>query len=193
MPKPKIDKVKLSALLRAGKSQKEIAQLFGVSEGAVSKAKKELNISVVKNVALESAHKVVDKNLNAVDQLSKINGYANELLDLLMRWNRGDDEALQILESQVKWVRRGTKKDAEEVLEYRFKDPRELALKAMAEIRGQLSLQLDIFKTLYDVEAIAEFQKEVLEAIAEVNRDVRDKIVQRLKQRRALRGSVNLD
>jgi predicted transcriptional regulator len=193
MPKPKIDKVKLSALLRAGKSQKEIAQLFGVSEGAVSKAKKELNISVVKNVALESAHKVVDKNLNAVDQLSKINGYANELLDLLMRWNRGDDEALQILESQVKRVRRGTKKDAEEVLEYRFKDPRELALKAMAEIRGQLSLQLDIFKTLYDVEAIAEFQKEVLEAIAEVNRDVRDKIVQRLKQRRALRGSVNLD
>jgi hypothetical protein len=136
---------------------------------------------------------VVDKNLNAVDQLSKINGYANELLDLLMRWNRGDDEALQILESQVKRVRRGTKKDAEEVLEYRFKDPRELALKAMAEIRGQLSLQLDIFKTLYDVEAIAEFQKEVLEAIAEVNRDVRDKIVQRLKQRRALRGSVNLD
>ena len=33
--------------------------------------------------------------------LGKINSYANELLDLLMRWKRGDDEALQILESQV--------------------------------------------------------------------------------------------
>ncbi|MGA2109447.1 MAG: hypothetical protein ABSH25_17620 [Syntrophorhabdales bacterium] len=54
MPKPKIDKVKLSQLLRAGKSQKEIAQVFGVTEGAISKAKKELNISVVKNVGLES-------------------------------------------------------------------------------------------------------------------------------------------
>ena len=193
MPKPKIDKLKLSHLLMAGKSQKEVAQVFGVSEGAVSKAKKELNLSVVKNVALENAHHLVGKKLNAVDQLQKINGYANEMLDLLMRWNRGDEEALQILECQVKKVKRGSREKPEEVEEYRFKDPRELALKAMAEIRGQLSLQLDIFKTLYDVEAIAEFQKEVLEAIAEVNRDVRDEIIQRLQQRRALRGSVNLD
>ena len=69
MPKPKIDKVKLSELLRVGKSQKEIAQVFSVSEGAISKAKKEVGIAVVRNVALESAHKVVDKNLNAIDQL----------------------------------------------------------------------------------------------------------------------------
>ena len=121
----------------------------------------------MKNVALETAHKVVEKNLNAVDQLQKINTYANELLDLLMRWNRGDEEALQILESQVKKVRvRGSE---EEVTEYKFKDPRELALKAMAEIRGQLNLQLDIFKTLYDVQAIADFQREVLDAIGEVS------------------------
>ncbi|MGA3172883.1 MAG: hypothetical protein ABSE25_00480 [Syntrophorhabdales bacterium] len=193
MPKPKIDKVKLSELLRAGKSQKQIAQLFGVSEGAVSKAKKELNISVVKNIALESAHRVVEKNLNAVEQLQKINGYANELLDLLMRWSRGDDEALQILESQVKKVKRGSKEEPEEVLEYKFKDPRELALKAMAEIRGQLSLQLDIFKTLYDVEAIAEFQREVLEAIGEVSADVRDRIIRRLKEGGALRPSATID
>jgi hypothetical protein len=191
MPKPRIDRVKLSQLLRAGKSGKELAQVFGVSEGAISKAKKELNISVVKNVALENAHKVVDKNLNAVEQLQKINAYANELLDLLMRWNRGDNDALQILESQVRKVRvRGSD---EEVTDYRFKDPRELALKAMAEIRGQLSLQLDIFKTLYDVEAIAEFQKEVLEAIGEVDANTRNRIIERLKAAGALRPSAAID
>ncbi len=39
-PKPKIDKLKLHKMLQNGKSQKEVAQVFGVSEGAVSKAVK---------------------------------------------------------------------------------------------------------------------------------------------------------
>jgi uncharacterized protein YerC len=190
MPKPIIDRVKLDQMLRKGKSQKEIAQFFGVTEGAISRAKKELKINVVKAVALERAHEVADKNLNTIAQLQKINSYANELLDLLMRWNRGDNEALQILESQAKKVKvRGSE---EEVTEYRFKDPRELALKAMAEIRGQLNLQLDIFKTLYDVQAVAEFQKEVLTAIGEVSADVRHRIIQRLKEGRTLRQSVSI-
>jgi len=107
-----------------------------------------------------------------------------------MRWNRGDPEALQILESQVRKVK--VKGSEEEVTEYKFKDPRELALKAMQEIRGQLNLQLDIFKTLYDVQAVAEFQKEVLSAIGEVSPDVRDRIIKRLKEGKALRQSVEL-
>jgi hypothetical protein len=191
MPAPKIDKVKLHRMLSSGKSQKEAAQVFGVTDGAISKVAKNLNIGVVKNIALESAHKVVEKNLNTLAQLQKINVYANDLLDLLMRWNKGDAEALQILESQVRRVK--IKGSEEEVTEYRFKDPRELALRCMAEIRGQLNLQLDIFRTLYDVEAIAEFQKEVLSAIEEVSPDVRHTIIQRLKERKALRGSLTVD
>ena len=191
MPKPKIDRVKLNQMLRNGKPQNKIAQFFGVTEGAISKAKKELNVAVVKNVALESAHRVVAENLDSIAQLTKINRYANELLDLLMRWNRGDEGALQILESQVRKVKvRGSEK---EITEYRFKDPRELALKAMQEIRGQLSLQLDIFKTLYDVEAVAQFQKDVLTSIGEVSPDVRSRIIQRLKESRALRQSVSIN
>jgi len=186
----KIDRVKLSEMLLSGKTGNECAEHFGVTKGAISQARKELNLAVIKNVALESAPAVVEKNLNAVQQLQKINDYANELLDLLMRWNRGDNEALQILEGQVKKVKvRGTEKEIEE---YRFKDPRELALKAMAEIRGQLGLQLDIFKTLYDVQAVADFQKEVLNAISEVDQDVRDRIISRLKEGRALRQSITI-
>ncbi len=193
MPEPKIDKVKLHRLLSSGKSQREAAHIFGVTEGAISKAAKGLNIAVVKNVALENAHKVVNKGLNTIDQLQKINDYANELLDLLMRWNKGDTEALQILESQVstKKVRIGDKEEF--VKEFKFKDPRELALKAMAEIRGQLGLQLEIFKTLYDLEAIAEFQQEVLIAIAEVEPNVRNKIVNALKERRTIRQAISFD
>ena len=189
----KIDFNELHQLVTKGKGTNEIAKYFSVTPGAVSQAKKKLKISVVKNVALESAHKVVDKNLDTVAQLQKINKDANELLDVLMRWNRGDDEALQILETQVRKVKIGKGENSEIVKQYKFKDPRELALRAMAEIRGQLNLQLDIFKTLYDMEAVAEFQREVLTAIGEEAPNVRDRIIQRLKESRSLRQSVSIN
>jgi hypothetical protein len=189
MPKPKIDRVKLDQMLRAGKSQKEVAQFFQVSGGAISKAKKELNIAVVRNVSLESAHKIVGRSLDSIGQLQKINSHANWLLDVLMKWSKGDSEALQVLESQVgsKKVRIGDKEEV--VREFKFKDPRELALHAMQEIRGQLKLQLEIFQTLYDMNEILSFQREVLEVIGDVSKEARDEIVRRLKERRALRSA----
>ena len=156
MPEAKIDKVKLSQMLRSGKAQREIAQVFGVTESAVSKAKKELNLNVVKNVALENAHRVVDKNLNAIDQLYKINEAANKLLDEL--------EAKP-----------------------------DLKLRAMAEIRNQLRLQLDIFQSLYDMKAVQEFQDEVLTAIGDASPDVRDKIIRSLNEKRAIRSAVKFN
>jgi transcriptional regulator with XRE-family HTH domain len=188
VPKPKIDRIKLRQLLRAGKSQTDIAKYFGVTESAISQAKKELNVAVVKNVALENAHEIVNREINALDQLGLINNHANELLDILMRWNRGEDQALQVLENQVRKVRIG--KEEIDVREVRLKDTRELALKAMAEIRGQLHLQLDIFQSLYDMQAVQEFQQEVLDAIGEIDGDTKGKIIQRLAQRRAIRTLI---
>jgi len=153
----KINKIILSQMVRSGKSGREIAKHFGVSPGRISQARKELNINVVKNVALETAHRVVDKHLNAVEQLQNINRKANDLLN-----------------TAIAAKDNGT------------------ALNAMREIRGQLSLQLDIFKTLYDVQAAADFQREVLDAIGEVSPDVRDRIIQRLKEGRALRAAVTI-
>ena len=156
MSEAKIDKVKLSQMLRSGKAQREIAQVFGVTESAISKAKKELNLNVVKNVVLENAHRVVDKNLNAIDQLYKINEAANMLLDEL--------EAKP-----------------------------DLKLRAMAEIRNQLRLQLDIFQSLYDMKAVQEFQDEVLTAIGDASPDVRDKIIRSLNEKRAIRSAVKFN
>ena len=68
MPKPNIDRLKLNQMLRDGKPQNEIAQFFGVSEGVISKAKRELNIAVAKNTALEAAHQIVQKELDVVTQ-----------------------------------------------------------------------------------------------------------------------------
>jgi uncharacterized protein YerC len=194
MPKPKIDRVKLSQLLKQGKTQREVAQVFGVSEGAISKAKKELNISVVKSVALESAHKVVDKNLDAIDQLQRVNQVANQLLDELT----GED---QVIDRMVKAVEVSLEYEGDPISQKKYirqvilrvNQDKNTALKACAEIRGQLNLQLDIFKTLYDMQAVAEFQKEVLTAIGEEAPDVRNRIIQRLKESRSLRQSISIN
>ena len=194
MPKPRIDKVKLSQLLRAGKSQTEVAQFFGVSKGAITHAKKALNLQVVRNVGLENAHRVVDKNLDAVAQLQKINEKANGMLDELTGEDKLIDRMVKAVQGALTYEADPQKQAAyirkivKQITQDRF-----LALKAMQEIRGQLSLQLDIFKTLYDMEAIAEFQREVLEAIGEVSGDVRNRIIQSLKEARALRGSLSVN
>ena len=184
-----IRKVQDSDLERLAVDQKlgcsKIASMLGVTKGTISKRMKALNMTISKKVALYHAGDLVQRKINMVDQLRKINDYANELLDLLMRWNRGDNEALQILESQV---------SQKFVKEYKFnKDPRELALNAMREIRGQLNLQLDIFKALYDLESIAEFQKEVIEIIGQVEPNVRQRIVEALQKRRVIRSAIKRD
>jgi len=191
MARRKISLLELEQLVREGNGVSEIARKLGFTKGAVSKRLKKLKVATTKDVTLRSAPEVVERSINAVEQLQKINDYANELLGLLMRWNRGDEEALQILESQVvnKKVRVGG--EVKSVKDYKMKDPRELALKAMAEIRGQLKLQLDIFATIYNVSAAAEFQKEVLQAIAEASQDVRDKIVHNLQKARAIRSTLD--
>lgn len=171
-------------------SQAAAARRLNVSRQAVSKRLQELRGKTTRVICAKKVEQAVDSRLDAVDQLQKINQNAHELLELCMAWGRGDDVALQILESQrtTRTVRIGNEEI--DVTEFKFKDPRELALKAMAEIRGQLKLQLDIFQALYDLKAAQEFQEEVLQAIAEVSPDVRSQIIDRLNQRRAVRSAV---
>jgi hypothetical protein len=187
----KIDDKQLRQLIRNGNTVSEAALKMGIAKGTVSRRLKRLNIAINRSVTLRAAHKIVDREINALDQLQKINRDANELLDLLMRWGRGEDEALRVLESQVRKIKVGGQE--EEISEYKFKDPRELALKAMQEIRGQLKLQLEIFQALFDMKAVQQFQAEVLEVIGSVSTEARDEIIRRLTERNALRSALDLN
>ncbi len=188
-------KLNTSELLRrvdAGESYADIAKDYGISRQAVHNRILKLRGKTTKAIAVrdKKVTRVIDQKLDAVSQLEKINRDANELLDLCMAWQRGDDVALQILESQrtTKTIRIGG--EEMEIGEFRFKDPRELALRAMAEIRSQLDLQLKIFSTLYDMKAVAEFQETVLTTIGEVSPDVRNRIISALNQKSAIRSAV---
>lgn len=191
MGRKKISLIQLEQLVREGNGVSQIAKKLNVTKGAVSKTLKKLNVAITKDVALRSAPGVVGKKINAIEQLEKINRYANELLDLLMAWNRGDDVALQILESQVRKIKIGKGEDAQEIEQYKFTDPRQLALRAMSEIRGQLEVQMELFKTLYNAEEVAAFQQIVMEEIGLVSPETKARILQRLNERRAIRSTLS--
>jgi predicted transcriptional regulator len=191
MRPPTINDRKLLELIdKKSMSQARAAKELGVSRQAVSKRLKEIRGQTTKVVVSKKVEQVVDRKIDAIQQLQKINEYANEILDLLMAWNRGDETALQVLESQVstKKVRVGDQEM--EVREFKFKDPRDLALKAMGEIRNQLKLQLEIFQTLFSLQAAQEFETTILEVIGEVAPDVRGEIIRRINQKRSVRAAV---
>ena len=190
MAKSKFTDSELKHLVRRGLSCSAIAEHLGVTKGAVSMRLKAMRVAITKDVALRSAGEIVQREINSIDQLQRINAHANEILDLLMRWQRGEPEALQILESQVRYVK--VNGEEEPVKEFKFKDPRELALKAMQEIRGQLKLQLEIFQALCDIQAVQAFQEEVLDGIGKASPEIRDAIIQSLHERRAIRSTLEL-
>jgi predicted transcriptional regulator len=84
MPRPKFSDNKLKQLVNDGLNCTQIAKRLGVTKGAVSQRLKALNLAANKEIDLVRAADVVRKELNTVEQLQKINDYANELLDLLM-------------------------------------------------------------------------------------------------------------
>ena len=77
-------------------------------------------------------------------------------------------------------------KKANQILDSTDPSSPEIVLKAMAEIRGQLKLQLEIFQALYNVEEVAKWQNEVMDIIGEVAPDARDRFYQRMHERRPL-------
>ena len=191
MSAAKIDKHLLYQMLADGKSVNQCAEYFKVSPAAISKTKKQWGTIIARDIQLESAHRFVDEHLNTVAQLREINNNAHELLTLCMKWVRGDNEAIQVLESQVRRVRVG---DTEEfVNEYKFKDPREIALKAMQRIESQLRLQNETLALLSHANAITEFQNELIQLLKEVDPKVGHEFCRRYDKSRTVQRLLQLN
>ncbi len=68
-------------------------------------------------------------------------------------------------------------------------DVQESAL-MMREIREQLKLQMELFKTMWDVRAAMEFQDTVMTVIGKIDPEVRKKILSELNAKSAIRNAV---
>ena len=180
----KIDPVKMRRYLREGKSQTQIAEIFGVSDAAVSMRLKDLNLSVAKSVQMEHAHACVLDSLDVIGQLHKLNRDSNYLLDLLMATIRGEKDAKNLLKKHQELGSIGAK--------MRFEDPKALVLKVMSQIQSQLRLQITILETVASFEAVADFQGEVIEVIGEMDAGLKEKFISKLREKKAIRSAIKL-
>ncbi len=187
----KINDHKLLRLIDKQKmTQTKAAKELGVSRQAVSRRLQEIRGKTTRVIVAKKVEQAIDRKIDAMDQLNRINEYTNEILDLVMAWGRGDDEALQVLESQIKNKRVRVGNEEIEVPEFKLKDPREIALRACGEIRSQIKLQFEIFQALYSLREVEEFQKTVLEVLAEVSPEMRNEFVRRLNAKRSVRAAL---
>ena len=191
MPKAKINDTKLLRLIDRGESQSRAAEILGVSRQAVNKRLLELRGRTTKVVVAKKVEKVIDRKLDAIDQLQKVNQVAHQLLNELT----GED---QVIDRMVKAVEGSLVYEGDPIKQkehirrviLRVNQDKNTALKTCGEIRNQLELQLKIFQTIFDMRAVEEFQNEVLQTISEVSPELRNKIITRLNQKRALSSAL---
>jgi predicted transcriptional regulator len=158
----KIDDLELQKMLDQGLNQVKIASYFKVTRSAVCKRIKWLSENKTKVTALEKANDIVENKLDAMAQLRRINTAINNELSYIQEniQNASNKERKKLQDQQLKHV---------------------------SEIRKQLGLLLDIAQTFYNAEEVAAFQEIVLEEIGYASPEVRERILQRLKERRVAR------
>lgn len=176
-------------MLVAGKSRIDCAKHFGVTPSAITQACKSLSVGTVQSLASRRGSQIVDESIDSLAQLRRANESANYLLNLLMAWSQGDPDAVKTIERHFRLCRVGTKKSVNGVA---MKDPKELMLNVLKEIRAQVKLSLDIYESLYSHRAIEQFQNTVLQAIAEESPEIRDRIVERLRQNAIVQRSTRI-
>ena len=161
----KIDKAKLVEMRRDGVTQKECAEYFGCTVAAVSTMEQRMKKRLVDSVQAQSAHRVVQKELNTMDQFQKITGNTIELLDAAMAAIKDEDGNIKGLSP-------------------------ELALKAIAEIRGQIQLQAELYDRLNNSRAVAIFQEKVLDAIGRASPETKSDIIRELKSEQSIHFAI---
>jgi hypothetical protein len=166
MARPKLDPDALREFLAAGHSQAAAAIEFGVSEAAISQRVKSLRLDTSKIVAFERAADVIDVQLTAASRLDHVQDVIRQQLDYVERLAQSP----------------GANRAA-------FTDP---LVKLSGEVRAQVRLSHDISKDLVQLQVMQEFRRVVFEVITQEAPETAHRIVERLKQQRALRQSLQI-
>jgi hypothetical protein len=166
MAQPKLDPAALQQFIEADHTQVEAAAHFGVSEAAISQRVKQCRLNTSKVIALERAAEVAGQQMTAVERLGHLQQVIQDRLTRALQQldQPGANEA--ILTDRV--------------------------IKLAAEGRAQLRLQVELSRALIDLNAVREFEGEIVYAIRQEGTAVASRILDTLKARRALRPRVDL-
>jgi len=196
----KIDKAELIRMVNEGKPEKAIMEKFGCSLHAVQSAKQRIKKSF--NTPIPKTSELSKDNIDAMSQLKYINETIIGQLKSCEKFVLREDK--KMAEFDALTAERETCTDEKRKLEIAEKlstltDNTKGILKIQdnlvnisGEVRKQIELQLKIAETLYNIQMTAEFQNEVIAAIREVDPITAKKIVDKLREKRALRGLVKL-
>ncbi len=161
----KVDLRKMESMLRGGMKNKDVAAFFGVTPGCISQHSKNMSNLVVRSMSLEKANEVVKSHIDVVNQLISIN---DAITDELQKAKEQADETSGA--ERIKFQK--------------------IIIELAAEVRRQLDAQMKIFELWHDTRIVHEFQQVVLDILNEVQPGLRDEIISRLKQIRAIRSTV---
>src|SRR4030095_3747373 len=139
---------------------------FGVSEPAIHQRLKRMRQLTSRVITLERANDIVDEKLSATARLERVQ---------------------RVIDEELGWAVQEARRDGGDRAALA-----DVILKLAGEVRQQLGLQLSISRTLVDLRIVKEFHDTVVEAIREESPETARRIVSRLKERRALRPSIDL-
>jgi transposase len=194
-----IDPEIMMQMVREGKNAKDIASHFGCSRQAVEAMNKrwERRIEAVPDVTRSDLSR---HNINTVQQLREMNKRILEELDRCQRLiTRQDKREIEIEKLEDEAKNEGGLGEASPEFLKKLKELSGATVQDIlriqsniisisAEVRKQIELQVKIYETIYNVQMVAEFQEEVMQVLGEADKDIRDAVIGKLKQRRSMRG-----
>lgn len=182
MSKSKVDTVLLFEMMRQGKTQKECAQFFGVSEANISKIKKKTKTVVNREIALFSAGAVLDLQINYLQDLAVQQQQLKDLLDTVyVMLNEDDGE--KYWEARARLTKLiGSKGSLQNLL-----------IGLHAELRKQQEFGFNIDKVMDDMKNIRKFQSVIMDTIRNVDPGTAKKIAAELARLKIIKSSLDFD
>lgn len=188
-------------MLLGGKSPQDCMKEFGCTEVAFYKAKKKLSRPVIESLGKVRKQKIKELQINeeairfnVKKQLERINKVNNQILDKLTGEKQTTNRMVQAVQAVLDYEQEPTKDKLKHLKAtiLRINQDNNTAIKACAEIRAQISLLVDIEKQLWNIVEIKKWQEIALQTIGEAAPDVRNRIIQRFRENRSLRGLFDL-
>lgn len=195
----KINDIKLMQLRREGKSRQQCAEFFGVTDSAIKAAEKRIHKDL-KNTGGDELE-LHGENIDSMAQLKMVNERIVTFLNRLDKLVDREEIRAEALEKvQVNVMKKKNDIDAQEIFDKIWSNNLKSilaiqtnAIYGSAEIRKQIELQLKIAETLYNLQMIQEFQSEIITILKEVDSIVAQKLINKLKERRTIRGLIKMN